>query len=422
MAQSPFLIDQIQIEPGSAGDRYIRRASDGSIEFVDAVVTGGITLSQLAGLRSLGNLLVVGKSGAGAEYSTIQAALDAIPATAGITNPYIVVIGPGVYKETVNIVRDGVHLYGLGAIIQSEAEDTPDGPGAYHTIVIQSALGTTPTWVTFNNLRITNVHTNYACIRVSGGAASQVGEEGIYLSDCHLIAYSAAGNRPLQGSTVNRVVMQGGSMTGSDTSSLVLMEDCAELTLSGVQDVPNLQFDYDTSNPLPSVAGSLCRLLGCGRLGWGTLSPQVQCNLVGDGYMDVISCTGAPVFQCDGDQTASIRGSEVGNINLFGSTALSISGSKKGSTVTHAGTATLEEELQRGTVAFAGSSVESVTFASPHPDALYTIGLEVDSQPNNDETPWVTNKTASGFDINFNTNQTLGVAWTAQRVLGGATN
>jgi hypothetical protein len=422
MAQPPFLVDQIQIEPGSAGDRYIRRVADGSIEFVDAVVTGGITLSQLAGLRSIGNLLVVGKAGAGAEYSTVQAALDAIPATSSLTNPYFVLIGPGVYKETINIVRDGVHLFGFGAILQSQEEDNPNGPGAYHTIVIQAAIGTIPQWVTLNNLRIMNVHDNFAVIRIQGGAGSQVGEEAIRLVDCHLIAYAAAGNRPLQGNTVNRVVMQGGSMTGSDALSLLLMEDCAELTLSGVLDVPNLQFDYDTGNPLPNLAGSICRLSGCSQLGWGTLAPQIQCDLIGAGHLDIIGCTGVPNITVSGDQTVAVRGSGVGDVNISGSTSLSLSGSQKGSTVISGGTATMEEETQRGTVAFAAALSVSVTFQTPQPDALYTVGIETDARPTNDEVPWITNKTAAGFDVNFNTNQTLGVTWTVHRVLGGAVN
>ena len=70
MAQDPVLADQLQIEPGAAGTRLIYRAADGSLAFKDSLLTGGITLSQLAGLRSVANTLVVGKSGAGAAYTT----------------------------------------------------------------------------------------------------------------------------------------------------------------------------------------------------------------------------------------------------------------------------------------------------------------------------------------------------------------
>jgi len=54
----------------------------------------------------LGGLLTVSATGAGAQHTTVQAALDCIPATSGPTEPYVVLIGPGVYNETINIVRD----------------------------------------------------------------------------------------------------------------------------------------------------------------------------------------------------------------------------------------------------------------------------------------------------------------------------
>ncbi|MBV6343672.1 hypothetical protein HWQ67_19060, partial [Candidatus Magnetobacterium casensis] len=140
MAQNPILADQLDIEPGAAGTRRIRKATDGSLEFLDALITGGVTLSRLAGLRNVQNVLIVGKAGAGAAYTTIQAALDAIPVGASWTAPYLVLVCPGVYTETVNIARNGVAIVGLGAVtIRSLAEDTPDGVGAYHTIVVQAA-------------------------------------------------------------------------------------------------------------------------------------------------------------------------------------------------------------------------------------------------------------------------------------------
>lgn len=48
MAQNPFKVDQIQIEPGSAGTRKMRRNADGSLEFVDPSHPSGIKLSTLA--------------------------------------------------------------------------------------------------------------------------------------------------------------------------------------------------------------------------------------------------------------------------------------------------------------------------------------------------------------------------------------
>src|SRR3989344_4953294 len=131
MAQGPFLIDQIQIEPGSGQLLLIYRDATGSVAF------------QVAGLRTIGNVKVVGRSGAGAQYTTIQDALDTVPTSASATNPYIILVMPGRYDETVNIVRDGVRLVGLGQPeIRSALEATPDAPGADHTAIVSAQLGT----------------------------------------------------------------------------------------------------------------------------------------------------------------------------------------------------------------------------------------------------------------------------------------
>ena len=48
MAQDAFKVDQLQVEPGSSGTRIIRRATDGSLEFVDPSNASGIKLATLA--------------------------------------------------------------------------------------------------------------------------------------------------------------------------------------------------------------------------------------------------------------------------------------------------------------------------------------------------------------------------------------
>jgi len=77
MAQNPFKIDQLQLEPGAVGDRRIRRKSGSAdLEFFDSVA-GALTLRMLAGFN-IGRLLTVG-SGVGAQYTRIQDAIDARP-------------------------------------------------------------------------------------------------------------------------------------------------------------------------------------------------------------------------------------------------------------------------------------------------------------------------------------------------------
>jgi len=418
MAQDPLLVDQLQIDPGAVagGTRLIKAAADGSLQFTDAIVTGGITLAQLAGLRSIGNLLVVGKSGAGAEYTTVQAALDAIPATSSLLNPYFVLVGPGRYKETLNLVRDGVHVIGFGATLASLAEDTPNAPGAYHTLVIQEALGTIPKYVTFSGIRITNAHDAYAAVRVEGGAGSEVAENLIALRECDLI--NSGSGSPVRATSVNNVLIQGGSMAESSATALVLADMCASFVMSGVNGVPNVQLNYDGGD-VPSIVTSDYQLAGCPNLGRGSLAPPVNSTLNTTGKLSIVGCSGGANLRLAGDRSVVIRGSEVGNITLLDSVALSISGSKKG-TITSGGTASLSEPVQRGSVAFAADLSKSVAFVTPQPDASYTVGIETDAGPT---TSWaITGKTAAGFTIVFTAPQAMNVEWTIHRVLGGATN
>ena len=417
MAQNPLLVDQIEIEPGAVagGTRLIKAAADGSLQFKDAVVTGGITLAQLAGLRSIGNLLVVGKSGAGAEYTTVQAALDAIPATSSLLNPYFVLIGPGRYKETLNLVRDGVHLIGFGATLASVAEDTPNAPGAYHTLVIQEALGTVPKYITFSGIRITNAHDSYAAVRIDGGVGSQVAENLAAFRGCDIL--NSGSGSPIRATSVNNVLIQGGSMAESSATSLVLAEMCARFIMSGVDGVPNVQLDYDGGD-VPSIATSDYQLIGCPNLGRGILSPPVSSTLNTQGKLSITGCSGGANLRLEGDRSVDIRGSEVGNITMLGSVAVSIAGSKKG-TISSGVNTTLEEPVQVGTVVVAGLS-KTVDFVTPQPDSNYNVSVEFDSAPT---THWfITNKGVDNFTIVFTAPQAMNVEWTIHRVLGGATN
>ena len=47
MAQSPYKVDQLQIEPGAAGSRLLRKNADGSLEFVDPTYPSGVKLTTL---------------------------------------------------------------------------------------------------------------------------------------------------------------------------------------------------------------------------------------------------------------------------------------------------------------------------------------------------------------------------------------
>jgi hypothetical protein len=139
MPQPPLLVDQLQIEPGSGDTITIDRDStDGALKFVDAVITGGALLPNLVDIRNITGVYTVGRAGDGAMYTTVQSALDAIPAaTSSATSPSLVLIFPGVYQEDLTITKDGVYMVGLGhaRIVNNTATDT---------ITIKASIDSTP--------------------------------------------------------------------------------------------------------------------------------------------------------------------------------------------------------------------------------------------------------------------------------------
>jgi hypothetical protein len=394
MVQDPFKVDQLQIRPEAALP----------------IVVNDIGVAVFA----LATLLTVGVGGVGAAYTTIQAALDAIPATSSPTNPYVVLVGPGLYTETVNIVRDGVFIIAYGATLQSLVEATPNGPGAYHTLVIQSGLGTNPENVCIQGLTITNAHDSFACVRIAGAAASLVGSGGIKLLDCNLKATAAGGNRPIWADSVNNIFMQGGSMTGSSAIALVFAEECARVVLDHVLDVTGFQLDYDTGGVLPSVGGSSYQLNGClGLAANSTLAPPLNSALVGAGSLQLTGCSGGADLTMGGDRTLDVQGSVLGNLVLNGTVAATLVGSSRGTAV--GATATLAEPVQEGSVTFAAASSMPVVLSPAHPDTSYQVSFMLLGASSGEEVPWVTAKTAGGFTINFTSAQSLSLEWSVSR-------
>ncbi len=166
MAQPPFLVDQIQIEPGSSGTRLISRDASGALKFQDPFVT--LLLSQMAGLSSVSGVFLVGRSGAGATYTSIQDALDAIPASSSSADPSLVLVLPGTYQEDLSIQRDGVSIIALGEV-------TLQNSGASSTVTISACLDSTPKSVTLQNLHINNDAAGKACVEILGADSFATG-------------------------------------------------------------------------------------------------------------------------------------------------------------------------------------------------------------------------------------------------------
>lgn len=407
MAQDPFKVDQVQIEPGSGTTILIRRKSSSSppeLEFVDGVITGGLTLSSMASLSTIPNVYIVGTSGAGAEYTTIQDALDDIPVGASAANPYVVLVMSGVYTETVNLVRDGVHIIGLGRVVI--ANDSDDD----HTLIISAQDGTIPLTVTLENLTITNDVNAKACVRISGGAGSTLGSGLITLRNCVLEATTT--NRTIWASSCNNLLVDGGRIGGLEMDLFACYE-VAQVRVENVHTMGGFLYRWDTGESLPSWAPVGCFVANCANIGAGSdLSPPVTVTLE-DGEASFVGC-GMGDVTISGTQTVTFENCSVRGTLSSQDTSTVNCILTRATTLTSAVGATVTPSILTGTASFAGTSSEDVAFDASMSDADYTVSLTLKGDSGG-VVPWVTAQLVSGFTINFGAAKTLDVDWTVTR-------
>jgi len=171
--QPPFRSDAFEVENADAvpGPRLIEAyIPDGSMRFTDTRIPGGINLNELVGLQQAQNVIIVSQTGEGGSkdangdpITTVQGALDAVPTSADVDDPWTVVLSPGLYVEDVYFLRDGVTLMGLGTVILRNAS-------AVSTIRMRAGPSSTPRRVMIKDLRIENVSAAQACIDISSAA------------------------------------------------------------------------------------------------------------------------------------------------------------------------------------------------------------------------------------------------------------
>jgi hypothetical protein len=161
MAQPPFKTDVLQIEPAATGTRTISRdAVAGELKFTDPSFPSGVVLADLVGIQTISNTTVVG-TGGGAQFTTIQAAIDALPTTGSATNPQVIMLFPGTYTEKLTIDKDGVVLAGQGVvrIVNSDADPT---------IHVTQGVTTVPRFVRLINLTVVAEDDGAECIHLDG--------------------------------------------------------------------------------------------------------------------------------------------------------------------------------------------------------------------------------------------------------------
>jgi len=398
MPQSPFLVDALQVEPGSGDTLTISRdATAGALKFIDAILTSGVLLPSLVGLRNVTGVYIVGSAGDGAPYTAIQDALDAVPTTASIDNPALVLVFSGVFTENLTIQKDGVVILGLGYV-----KITPDNVAA-PTITISTAVTTTPNYTVLKNLVVEHTEDGMVCISISGGASSEVGSQGIYIEDCTLMA-SGVGTYQVDADTVNNVYVRGGTWAGSSSTAVCQAANCALLYVSNVDETQNFQVSYDTTAARPLTVTSAYRLWDLGS------ALNVLSNLEGAGSLTLDNCPLMGTVTQGGDQTLAVNFSRVGALTLDDTTAGTLVGTTRG---VAAGNGTLQEQSYTGSVVFAaeGMAGKTVTFEVEQPDAEYAVYLDWTGT----ETMRVSSKATASFVITTSGNITGTVYYTVNR-------
>lgn len=471
MPQLPFQVDGVQIEPGSGETLTITREStDGSLKFIDAILTSGVLLQNLVGIRNIQSLFLVGQTNA--PYTTIQSALDAIPVTSSSALPSTILVMPGVYTENLEVQKDGVTIIGMGAKVINN--------GSSDTISISVSESVTPKKITLMNLEVECSENGKSCIKVvgaqnfasgdltvgtapltpgntitiggvlltgvagtrtsgldnfsvSGGTAGTIAteiaaalndtnnsfagtinatplgavvtvksnvagsggnsitlatntgditlsgatltggssattpalNEFLTLQDCVLKA-TGVGGFQINADTVNYIRVLGGTFEGSSSTSSCIIANCASFALDNVAWANDLELSYNTAIDRPSDVSCLYKASNT------LISGDLITNLVGAGNVEIIGCN-AGVITAGGDQGFFIYRSDVGDINLADTLGVFFYNSGRGVVSVTGGTPTFEEDVLSGSVSFAASSSETVSFGYTQTDALYKV-------------------------------------------------
>lgn len=185
MAQPPVQFDAIRIFGDSTlGTRLIQDdETTGSLRFVDHQIPGGINLNQIVGLQGVEGVVVVGtgpgasKDTEGNTISTIQQAIDAVPFTSSASNPWLILVMPGLYVENVVLDRDGVHLVALGNV------ELRNPGAAGDTFTVVQGPFSIPRKTTIQGLLMRNTAASGSCVEVSSArfATGTVTVSGVVL-------------------------------------------------------------------------------------------------------------------------------------------------------------------------------------------------------------------------------------------------
>ena len=208
-----------------------------------------------------------------------------------------------------------------------------------------------------------------ATLTGGGSSGSEVANDEVLIDNCTLVA-SGVGGYTVYADTVNNVRIQGGTWRGSASTAIGYAANCAAFRMFDVEWANDLELAYDTGNDQPATLTSEYEVKGCGRVN------DLVGSLTGLGSLTMANLPVVGDVTFGGDQTLTVSHSRIGALVLSGTSATTLVKSTRGAASTAAGSPTLSEDSLVGSVAFAASGAETVTFDVNQPDALYGVFLD----------------------------------------------
>lgn len=248
---------------------------------------------------------------------------------------------------------------------------------------------------------------------LTGGVDSEpnspVAAQTFTVEGCDLVAALAPGHQVLA-QNVNYVDLKDCDFEGSAVGTFVEAVQCSRLRASEVKRGQAFLYSFDPGavNP-PALVG-----LGCDLENVDLVDAQISLEgaTVASGKRCDIS-----TFAVTGSQEATFAYSNLGSVNLGGTTDLTLIRCER-QAVTSTLTSTLSENTYQGSAVFPNVDFVSVSFEAAQPDLNYRVLLDSELEPGAiTDIPFVRNRTVTGFEVAFPgaTAQTTTVRYVVER-------
>jgi hypothetical protein len=243
-----------------------------------------------------------------------------------------------------------------GSIVETEAVD----PGAVGNGITLTTVTVPPG----------GVSTSGATLTGGGGVDSEVGLDRISLENCTVLA-TGVGTKQLDVFAANYVWVTGGTWFGSSSTSFTTASQVGSFCIQNVGWVNDIEVAYTTASPQPYIGSSEWVMTQVAQAG------DLLLDFNGDGSTTLAHSQVGAVSQA-GDRTLVAKYCTMGNIVLSDTVAATLAYCSRGS-ITGAVATTLAETTLAGSVVFAATLSETVTFDVSQPDTNYTVLVDADA-------------------------------------------